>query len=133
MGHVCKFCYTFVPGPMQKLLIPGCSFIWIFPGGYETLALSHQRVSFCFPADIGLQALFFLAHNIFEAVLPDSFLLVYSLAELDLAWNTPCMVMSFLVPTSVSSRSSRLQLTTAAGYWMTGTAKVLSAVTLFLL
>ena len=65
--------------------------------------------------------------------LPPSFLLVYSLAVLDLGWNTPCIVISFLVPLSVSFRSSRLQVTTAAGYRMTGTAKVLIAVTLFLL
>ena len=58
--------------------------------------------------------------------LPPSFLLVYSLALLDLGWNTPC-----IVPMSVSFRSSRLQVTTAAGYRMTGTAKVLIAVTLF--
>ena len=28
----------FVPGTMQRLLIPSCSFIWLFPGGYEALA-----------------------------------------------------------------------------------------------
>ena len=49
--------------------------------------------------DIGLQALFFVVHNIFNAVqTSSSFLLVYSLAVLDLGWNTPCIVMSFLVP-----------------------------------
>ena len=67
-GHIRDFWHTFVPGAMQKLLIPGCCFIWLFPGGYEVLALSHQRVIFCFPADIGLQTLLFLAHNIFDAV-----------------------------------------------------------------
>ena len=70
---------------MQRLLILDCSFIWLFSGGYEALAFSHQRVTFGFPAEIGLQALFFLAHNIFDAVkTPSSFLLVYSLAVLDL-------------------------------------------------
>ena len=34
----------------------------------KALAFSHQRVTFCFPADIGLQALTFLSHNIFDAV-----------------------------------------------------------------
>ena len=43
------------------------------------------------------------------------------------------MVMSFLVPMLVSFKSSHLQLTTAAGYGMTETAKVLIAVALFLL
>ena len=43
------------------------------------------------------------------------------------------MVMSFLVPMLVSFWSSRLQLTTVAGYQITGTAKLLIAVTLFLL
>ena len=43
------------------------------------------------------------------------------------------MVMTFLVPMSVSFKSSRLQLTTDAGYRMTETAKALIAVTLFLL
>ena len=59
-GYVCNFWHTFVPGTMQRIFIPGCSFIWLFLGGYEALAFSHQRVTFCFPADIGLQALFFL-------------------------------------------------------------------------
>ena len=119
---------------MKRLLIPGCSFIWLFPNGYEALAFSHQRVTFCFPADIGLQALVFLGHNILLCrPLPPSFLLVYSLTVPDLEWNTPCMVMSFLVPMSISFRSSHLQLTTVAGYRMNGTAKVLIAVTLLLL
>ena len=119
----------------QRLLIPSCSFIWLFPGGYyKRLAFSHQRVTICLPSDIGLRALLFLAHNIFDAVQPSSsFLRVYSLAVLDLEWNTQCMVMSFLVPMSASFRSSRLQLTTAAGYRMAGTAKALITVTLFLL
>ena len=113
---------------MQRLLIPGCSLIWLFPSGDEALAFSHLRATPCFPADIGLQALFFLAHHIFNAVQTPSFLLVYSLAVLDMGWNTPCMVMSFLVPMSVSFRASRLQVTTAAGYRMAGTAKVLIVV-----
>ena len=33
---------TSVPGAMQRLLIPSCSFIWLFPGGYKALAFSHQ-------------------------------------------------------------------------------------------
>ena len=122
-----------MPGITQRLLTPGCSFIWLFPGGYEALAFNHQLVAFCFPAGIGLQARFFLVHNIFDAVQTPSFQLVYSLAVLDSGWNTPCMVMSFVVSMTISFRSSRLQLTTAAGYRMTGTAKVLIAVTLFLL
>ena len=70
------------------------------------LAFSHQRVTFCFPAYIELEALLFLAHNIFAA-LPPSFLLVYSLAVLDLEHKMEhtMMVMSFLVPMSVSFRS----------------------------
>ena len=68
MTHLCS-------GTMQMLHIPDCGFIWIFPGMYELLALIHQRVTFGFPADIGLQALFFLAHNMFVAVqTPSSFL-----------------------------------------------------------
>ena len=116
-------------------LVPGYSFIWLFPGGYEALAFSHQRVTFYFPADTGLQALFFLAHNIFDALQTPSsfFLLVYSRAALDLGWNTLCMAMSFHVPMSIYFRSSRLQLTTVTRYLMTETAKVLIAVTLFLL
>ena len=74
-GHVCNFWHTFVPGAMQKLFIPGCSFIWLFSGGYEVLAFCHQRVTFCFPAALELQALLFLAHNNFDAVqIPSSFL-----------------------------------------------------------
>ena len=42
------------------------------------------------------------------------------------------MAMSFLVPTSAFFRCSRLQLTTAAGYWITEAVKVFIAVTLFL-
>ena len=43
------------------------------------------------------------------------------------------MVMSFLVPTSAFFRCSRIQLTTAACYWITEVAKVFIAVTLFLI
>ena len=49
------------------------SFTWLFPGGHETLAVSLHLVAFCFPTDIGLQALFFLAHIIFDAVQSPSF------------------------------------------------------------
>ena len=35
--HVCNFRHTFAPGTMQRLLIPCCSFIWLFPSGYEAL------------------------------------------------------------------------------------------------
>ena len=120
---------------MQRLLIPGCSFIWLFPGGYEAFAFSHQWVIFCFTADIGhrLCSSWCTTFSMLCRPLSPSFLLVYSLAVLDLEWNTPCMVMCFLVPMSVSFRSSRFQLTTVAGYRMTGTAKVLIAVTLLLL
>ena len=89
---------TFVPGTMQRLIIPG--FIWRFPGDYKPLAFSHQRVIICFPADIQLQFCF-CWHTTISMLcrpLPPSFLLVYSLAVLYLGWNTPCMVMSFLVP-----------------------------------
>ena len=57
-----------------RLLIPGCSFIWLFSDGYKALAFSDQWVTFCFTADIGLQALLFLVHNIFDVVqTPSSF------------------------------------------------------------
>ena len=43
------------------------------------------------------------------------------------------MVMSFLVPISVSFRSSSFQLTTVTEYQMAARAKVSSAVTLFMI
>ena len=81
------------------------------------LAFSHQRVTICFSADIRLQALLSFVHNICDAVQTSSspFLLVHILAVLYLGWNTPCMVMSFLVPMSASFRSSRLQPTSSSG------------------
>ena len=78
---------------MHGHLIPGCSFLWLFSGGYEALAFGHQRVTFCFPDDIGLSAVLFLAHNIFDAVQTSFFLLVYSLALLDCRWNTSYIVL----------------------------------------
>ena len=61
--------HAFIPRiPLILSDLPGCNFTWLFPDGYEALAFNHQRVTFCFPADIGLQALFFLVHNIFNAV-----------------------------------------------------------------
>ena len=48
---------------MQRLLIPDCSFIWLFLGDYKALVFSHQRITSCFPADIELQNLLFLAHH----------------------------------------------------------------------
>ena len=108
-GHVCDFRHTFGPGTMQRLLLPGSSFIWLFPSGYKAPAFSHQWFTFCFSADIGLQVLLFLAHNNFYAVQTcSSFLLAYSLAVLNLGWDIPCMVLTFIVPMSVSFRSSRL-------------------------
>ena len=53
---------------MQRLLIPGCSFIWLFSGGCKTLAFSHRLITICFPADIELEALPILAHKIFDVV-----------------------------------------------------------------
>ena len=51
-----------------RLFIIGCRFLWLFSGGYKAFAFSHQLVTFCFPADIRLEVLLFLAHNIFDAV-----------------------------------------------------------------
>ena len=67
------------------------------------------------------------------SLLPPSFLLVYSLVVVDLKWNAPSMVKSFLVSISVSFRFFSFHLTTAAGYRTTETAKVLIADILFLL
>ena len=47
-GHVCNFWHTVVPGAMQRLFIPGCSFIWLFLGSYEPLAFFHQWATFRF-------------------------------------------------------------------------------------
>ena len=58
---------------MPRFFIPSGSFISLFLGSFEELAIFHQWATFCFPADIRLKALLFLAHNIFDAVQTFSF------------------------------------------------------------
>ena len=93
---------------MKRLLIPGHSFIRLFPSGYEALAFSHQLVTFSLSADMDfwLCSSWFTTFPMLCRPLPPFFLLVYSLAVLDLRWNAPCRVMSFLVPMSIYFRSS---------------------------
>ena len=93
---------------------------------YLALAFCQQRVTFCLPAGIELQALFLLALNIlmlFRPLPPPS---CWCIA--DLRWDTLCMAMNFLVPMSVFFSDHPI-----SGYRMTETAKVLIAVTLCLL
>ena len=118
-SYVCSFWHTFVPGTMQRLLIPGWSFIWLFRGGCEALPFSLQRITFClfyWYRTFRLCSSWLTTFSMLCRPVPPFFLLVYSLDVLDLEWNTPCMVMSFLVPMSISFRSSCFQLTTATGY-----------------
>lgn len=56
---------------------------------------------------------------------PPSFCLAYSLKVLDLGWNPPCKVMSFLVLMSVASIAFFGQLIIPAVYLITGRAVIL--------